>query len=414
MVGKPRWVWTLVLATVLTVGMTPLSDLHGHWAEEAVAVLQFRQLVHGYPDGTFRPDNFVGRAELAKLLIMLLGQEDAALGARDGASRYPDVGRHWAQGYIETASDFGLFTGFDDGTFRPQLAVTRAEFAVVISRLFAGDAAMAVAFLDADLIPGWAKAGVLRASYLGLFAGYEDGTFRPLRQVTRAEAATVFRRILWRESRDFDLVGTVEAQAGGQLALRTGTGRVSLSVVGARMFRNGMAAASVQPFDQVGVTLGDHGNAVLISAVYRSDSGILTQLDLGRVTFRRRDGALFTSQLTADAVFLRNGRRAVPGDLRAGDSLYVVYDVSSGFIRAVHAVQVFGEGLIMASFVDRNLLMIAIDGVTGLYGFADEAVIVGRTGRMQSNQLEAGMTVRLVASGGFISYLEVREGGGGP
>jgi hypothetical protein len=92
----------------------------------------------------------------------------------------------------------------------------------------------------------------------------------------------------------------------------------------------------------------------------------------------------------------------------------VVYDVASGFVRAIHAVEVFGEGLIMANFVGRGVLMIAIDQVTAMYGFTDGAVIVGREGRMEKGELEPGMAVRLVASGGFISYLEVREGGGGP
>lgn len=408
-----RWIWLLVLTTAFTVGMAPLPDLRGHWADEAATVLYLRQLVRGYPDGAFRPDVFLGRAELAKLLVALSSQEEAASAAR-GPSRYPDVLQHWARGYIETASDFGLFTGYDDGTFRPQSPVTRAEFAVVLSRLFPGDAQPAVTFIDADLIPGWARAGVLRAGYLGLFTGYEDGTFRPLQRVTRAEAATVFRRILWRESRDFDLVGTVESIAAGRLIVGTSAGRVMLEVTGARVFRNGTAVNHVQPFDQVGVILNQHGSAALISALYRSDRGVLTQLVVESVGFRLGDGSLSRAQLTSDAVFLRNGRRVARGELRAGDQIYVVYDVASGFVRAIHAVEVFGEGLIMANFVGRGVLMIAIDQVTAMYGFADGAVIVGREGRMEKGELEPGMAVRLVASGGFISYLEVREGGGGP
>jgi len=411
---RPVWVWYLVVTTVFTVGLAPLPDLHGHWAYEAVSVLYHRQLVHGYPDGTFRPDVFLGRAELAKLLVTLLGREEAALAARGGTSRYPDVARHWAKGYVETASDFGLFIGFADGTFRPQAFVTRAEFAVVLSRLFPGDAPLQPAFVDAHLIPGWARAGVLRATYIGLFAGYEDGTFRALRQVTRAEAAAVIRRVLWQRSGDFDLVGTVEVWAGGNLTLRTGSGRVSVVATGAQVFRNGMAAVSVQPFDQVGVILDGLGRAVLISALYRSDSGTLAELGADQVAFRRRDGVLVSSGVSTDAVFLRNGRRAAFGELKVGDSVYVVYDVASGLIRAIHGVHVFGEGLILAHFVDQNVLMIAIDRVTAMYGLADGAVIVGRGGRLERSELQAGMTVRLVASGGFISYLEVREGGGGP
>jgi hypothetical protein len=194
----------------------------------------------------------------------------------------------------------------------------------------------------------------------------------------------------------------------------TSAGRVMLEVTGARVFRNGTAVNHVQPFDQVGVILNQHGNAALISVLYRSDRGVLTQLVGDSVGFRLGDGSLSRVQLTSNAVFLRNGRRVARGELRTGDQIYVVYDVASGFVRAIHAVEVFGEGLIMANFVGRGVLMIAIDQVTAMYGFTDGAVIVGREGRMEKGELEPGMAVRLVASGGFISYLEVREGGGGP
>lgn len=127
----------LVLALVLTLGTFTYvaaapEDVVGADCEDAVARLGALGILEGYPDGTFKPDRPVTRAEFAKIIIGALGIGEAARYA-EGLTRFPDVSLgHWASGYINVAVDIGVINGYPDGTFLPENQVTFAEAAKMI------------------------------------------------------------------------------------------------------------------------------------------------------------------------------------------------------------------------------------------------------------------------------------------
>jgi|GEM_PF-898541 len=110
---------------------TPFSDIQGHWAKAPVLALFQEGVVNGYPDGTFRADGLLTRAEFAKMVIMALKISPIP----SPTPTFPDVPKdHWGYAYIETAVKVGLFKGFPDGTFHPEESVTREQILTVIAR----------------------------------------------------------------------------------------------------------------------------------------------------------------------------------------------------------------------------------------------------------------------------------------
>lgn len=110
---------------------------------------------------------------------------------------FTDTAGHWAEAAIERAAAAGIITGYTDGSFRPERAVTRAEFIVMLARALAWEGAGAPAsFADSSSIGSWALQAVRQAVQAGIITGYEDGTFRPHANMSREASATVIARAL--------------------------------------------------------------------------------------------------------------------------------------------------------------------------------------------------------------------------
>ena len=179
------------------------TDIAGHWGESAIREAAARKLVTGYPDGTFRPNSEVTRAEFLVMLARALGWE-----VKTPTKELPfaDADRigPWAAGAVEAALDRGVVGGYPDGAFRPDAPVTRAEMAAMIARALgfadmAGGPDALTPFADDADIPAWAKGAVESLRQLGLLQGRADGRFAPDAPLTRAEAAAVLLR--WLEIR---------------------------------------------------------------------------------------------------------------------------------------------------------------------------------------------------------------------
>ena len=111
---------------------------------------------------------------------------------------FTDLDNHWAKGEIERAAGLGFVNGYPDGTFRPQNNVTRAEFIVMIARAMelTSKGGEAFDFADLDAIPGWARPSITEAQLAGVITGYEDGTFRPNQLINRTEMAAMVMRAM--------------------------------------------------------------------------------------------------------------------------------------------------------------------------------------------------------------------------
>lgn len=188
---------------VMAVGSTPevpdkptvsLSDIAGHWAEANIKQAVSKGIVSGYPDGTFKPSHTVTRAEFAVMLMNTLKPQadGVALTFADKAA----IG-DWAQKSVAQAVQAGIISGYEDGTFRPDAQITRAEMAVMLAKaLGKSDATDAAGFADEKDIPSWAKGAVTALKKLGFVEGKDGNTFDPAGQTTRAEAVTALLKVL--------------------------------------------------------------------------------------------------------------------------------------------------------------------------------------------------------------------------
>ncbi len=180
----------------LEQGPDSYPDLpQNHWAYEAVTFLTDKKIVVGYPDGLYRPDQKVTRAEFATMTLKALGLYEKDT---DQIFDYVDIKDHWANRNIQVASYYGLVKGYPGGYFYPNNDVTRMEaLAVVLSALSPEniDSEQAKHFVsiykDYSDIPNWALIKAGQAQMLGLIyntPGHET-TLEPMRPATRGELA---------------------------------------------------------------------------------------------------------------------------------------------------------------------------------------------------------------------------------
>ena len=151
----------------------------------------------GYGNGEVRPQNNITRAEVATIFFRLL-TDDVRDENLTKTNRYSDVAAtSWYNTAVSTLSSMGIITGYPDGTFRPNAAITRAEFAAIAAR-FDNDGDKTAAKFS-DIATHWAKDEISIAYNNGWITGYPDGMFGPQRDITRAETMTLVNRVLNRQ-----------------------------------------------------------------------------------------------------------------------------------------------------------------------------------------------------------------------
>lgn len=157
--------------------------------------------INGYDneDGTseVRPENNITRAEVAAIFYRLLTDESKEKFAATENS-FSDVNaEQWFNEAVSVVAAAGIVNGYDDGTFKPDAEITRAEFAAIVSRfttlVYDGENK----FSDTD--SHWAKDAINNVAMTGWINGYEDGSFGPDNKITRAEAIAIINRVLYRE-----------------------------------------------------------------------------------------------------------------------------------------------------------------------------------------------------------------------
>ena len=150
--------------------------------------------VNGYSDGTFRPDKAVTRAEMAAILSRVTEADRSA----NGGSFTDNASFGWASDAIATVSASGLMTGYEDGSFKPAKAITRAEMAAIVARWLGLEDASSATFTDTA--GHWSASSIALAAEAGYMTGYPDGSFKPDQLLSRAEAVTIINRVLQLES----------------------------------------------------------------------------------------------------------------------------------------------------------------------------------------------------------------------
>jgi|GEM_PF-1463014 len=151
----------------------------------------------GYPDNTLRPEGKVTREEVAAVFFRLLDDTYRATVKTD-VNNFSDVATdRWSNTQISTLAAVGIITGYPDGTFRPGNTITRAELATIASKFDELSPFEANNF--SDIAGHWANQYINSASQKGWVSGYEDGTFKPEQAITRAEFMTLVNNVLGRK-----------------------------------------------------------------------------------------------------------------------------------------------------------------------------------------------------------------------
>lgn len=153
--------------------------------------------VIGYTDGTIRPGNNISRAEVATIFFRLLTDE-AREQYNKTTTSYSDIkDGAWCCRAVATLTNAGVINGYTDGTFRPNAPITRAELATIIARFAKLDVNTKT---FSDITGHWAQKNIELAVGNGWINGYDDGTFRPNNNITRAETFAMINRVLDRQT----------------------------------------------------------------------------------------------------------------------------------------------------------------------------------------------------------------------
>ncbi len=169
------------------------TDIDGHWAEANIITAAEKGYFNGYEDGSFAPNNGVTRQEMAVVLVRVLG-----LTEKLGTAKLQNISDEaaiagWAAPSVALLLEMGIITGYEDGSFKPEVVITREQLCTILARALTQKPATLkdMSFTDYS---EWAKDYVQTMYTLGVVEGFEDGTFRGTNSVTRAEAATMLLR----------------------------------------------------------------------------------------------------------------------------------------------------------------------------------------------------------------------------
>ncbi len=185
---------TVTISSVPTETALAATDTYGHWAESTINKWTASGYITGYPDGTFRPNNAISRAEFVTLANKAFGYNvPTSITFSDVNSSY------WAYNEIQKGVSAGYIRGDAAGTFRPGAAVTRQEAAVMMSQIkkLQQDNNRAMNYTDYDSISNWAKPYVGAVSSVKIMQGFPNGAFRPQTSMTRAEAVTALENAIF-------------------------------------------------------------------------------------------------------------------------------------------------------------------------------------------------------------------------
>ena len=170
-----------------------LSDINGHWAQTQIELLATSGVISGYPDGTFGPARNVTRAEFAKMIIAFSG-----LSLEEGNDTFSDVdSTDWFLPYVLTAYNNGLVKGVSQTEFSPAGQITRQDVCVIICRYLDDRIPLSenLEFSDASQVAPYAEQAIAALSDAGIITGYADASFRPQNPITRAEVAVMLSRV---------------------------------------------------------------------------------------------------------------------------------------------------------------------------------------------------------------------------
>ncbi|MBC8121828.1 MAG: S-layer homology domain-containing protein [Gemmatimonadaceae bacterium] len=354
---------SLGLASSLTMGSSVLaaefSDTQSSWAANYISALSDQGVINGFPDGTFRPNQPVTRAQFAAIV-------DEAFNLQGGgrSPSFRDVSRnYWAFTAIQDADASGLVSGYPNGSFRPDEPVTRAQALTVLSKAVnapqAGPAALNQ-YQDASQVPGWAEDSVASAAQADLIVNYPNpDRLAPNRAATRADIAAFTYQALANQGK----VAALDAPTGNnrERTDRTSTRRLDLQT---SSLRAGTALAATLESDYT---------------LYISPNET-KQLDLvvsGLAGERGRDGAIpYGSVVNGRFEPAQGGTRFVARNISVNGRIYPL-QARSQVLRDVKDPRQTSTGSLIRDAAIGAAAGALFGGVTGDRAIATEEVLGG-------------------------------------
>ncbi|OCT15347.1 hypothetical protein A8709_14755 [Paenibacillus pectinilyticus] len=171
---------------------TEFSDVNKHWSQANIDLFVKLGVLSGYEDGTFKPDASITRAEFASIIAKVFTMDAAGT-----AGQLKDVTNHWASNAISALVSNGIIQGYEDGTFKPDRTISRAEIIAILGRII--DLKGIEKHEEAsfkDINGSWNASEIQMAASIGLVEGRDANTFAPNAFSTRAEALTIILRAL--------------------------------------------------------------------------------------------------------------------------------------------------------------------------------------------------------------------------
>jgi len=203
--GKYYAVIRSLTNSTYTLIWNPLEfeDTANHWAIAAVNDMGSRLIVSGVGGNRFRPDQDITRAEFAAIMVRGLGMEQG----KDNASFTDVTAASWYSGAVQTAYVYDLISGFEDGSFRPDDKITREQAMVIIAKAMeltglaesvrsADPEQLLKPFIDIEDVSEWARSGIAAGLQAGIVTGRDGGLLAPQAFISKAEAAVIVRRLL--------------------------------------------------------------------------------------------------------------------------------------------------------------------------------------------------------------------------
>ncbi|MBD1927504.1 S-layer homology domain-containing protein [Trichocoleus sp. FACHB-90] len=194
--GGIDFVTTQATGSSFILGPAQFRDVSGHWAEAFIKALVAKNLISGFPDGTFKPEAPITRAQYAAIIAKTFN-----LPPRPGSGIFTDVpDNFWAKDAIRKAAGMGFISGFPDGTFRPGQNLTRVQaIASLVSglSLTGGNPSVLGVYSDRAQIPSYATDAVATATTRRIIVNYpQTSLLQPMRDITRAEVAALIYQAL--------------------------------------------------------------------------------------------------------------------------------------------------------------------------------------------------------------------------
>lgn len=427
------------------------------WASKFVTMMQVKEVIKGYADRTFRPQQPVNRQEAVAMVVRALGYEPQAqqvtvnvYGSVYGATLpYSDAARidAWARGNVRVALDKGLLDA-SEPRFMPHQPAVRAWVVPILVRALGleadarANASAQLPFADANAIPVGAIGYIKVALDLGLVSGYaEDNTFRPMRPVTRAEMAklldVVQAELNKTQTQAFEAAGVVKAVSGSSITLATAGGQSAVYEVAynAHVFVAGQpaAVADIKAGMRAHLFLNAQGQAVFVEALQggkrpgllrrhhpkeREFAGTVEAVDAAALslTVKVRGAASVTLDVAEDAEIEMDGPDYTTlADIQVGDRVKV--KVRQG---VAVSIEVKGEDDERENEVKGRL--VAVDPVAGtvtvasaVYGgdatydvAVDTVIKIEGLGAATLADLKAGDFVSLKLVGDVVVKLEAK------